>query len=39
MRDWTGSYTAPLMTCAALDLAAAALILLRPAGQRDAPAI
>jgi cyanate permease len=31
MRDWTGDYTAPLVTCAALDLAAAALILLRPA--------
>jgi cyanate permease len=30
MRDWTGSYTAPLMLCAALNLAAAALILLRP---------
>jgi predicted MFS family arabinose efflux permease len=31
MRDLTGSYTAPLVLCAALDLAAAALILLRPA--------
>jgi MFS family permease len=30
MRDWTGNYAAPLMLCAALDLAAAALILLRP---------
>jgi predicted MFS family arabinose efflux permease len=30
MRDWTGSYTAPLVLCAALDLAAAALILWRP---------
>jgi len=38
MRDWTGSYTMPLLTCAALDIAAAALILLRPA-RRDAPAI
>lgn len=31
MRDVTGSYTAPLVVLAALDLAAAALILLRPA--------
>jgi cyanate permease len=30
MRDVTGSYTAPLVLCAALDLAAAALILFRP---------
>jgi MFS family permease len=30
-RDVTGSYTVPLVLCAALDLAAAALILLRPA--------
>jgi MFS family permease len=30
MRDVTGSYTAPLVLCAALDLAGAALILLRP---------
>jgi predicted MFS family arabinose efflux permease len=30
MRDITGSYTAPLVLCAALDLAAAALILFRP---------
>ena len=36
MRDVTGSYTAPLVLCAALDLAAAVLILLRPA-TRDAP--
>ena len=31
IRDVTGNYTAPLILCAALDLAAAALILLRPA--------
>ena len=31
IRDATGNYTAPLVLCAALDLAAAALILLRPA--------
>ena len=31
MRDWMGDYTGPLLLCAALDLAAAALILLRPA--------
>ena len=31
IRDVTGDYTAPLVLCAALDLAAAALILLRPA--------
>ena len=30
LRDWTGDYAAPLMLLAALDLAAAALILLRP---------
>lgn len=30
MRDWSGSYTAPLVLCAALDVAAAALILWRP---------
>ena len=30
IRDVTGSYTAPLVLCAALELAAAALILLRP---------
>ena len=35
MRDLTGSYTAPLVLCAALDLAAAALILLRPMKVRD----
>jgi hypothetical protein len=29
VRDATGSYTAPLLICAALDLAAAALILRR----------
>ena len=34
MRDWTGSYTLPLVTCAALDFAAAVLILLRPAASR-----
>ena len=32
----TGSYTAPLVLCAALDIAAAVLILLRPASARDA---
>jgi len=36
MRDWSGSYTLPLLTCAALDLAAAVLILLRPAASRVA---
>jgi len=30
MRDWSGSYALPLLTCAALDFAAAVLILLRP---------
>ena len=35
LRDVTGSYTAPLVLCAALDLAAAALILLRPTKARD----
>jgi predicted MFS family arabinose efflux permease len=30
VRDATGNYTAPLMICAALDIAAASLILLRP---------
>src|SRR4029079_3376524 len=34
MRDWSGGYTVPLLTCAALDLAAAVLILLRPASDR-----
>jgi cyanate permease len=34
MRDWSGGYTVPLLTCAALDLAAAVLILLRPAAAR-----
>jgi len=37
MRDWTGGYTAPLMLCAALDIAAAALILIRPGTLRRAP--
>ena len=36
IRDATGGYTAPLVLCAALDLAAAALILLRPAASRRA---
>jgi MFS family permease len=31
IRDVTGSYTAPLAICAALDVAAALLVLLRPA--------
>jgi cyanate permease len=31
IRDVTGHYTAPLIICAALDIAAAALVLLRPA--------
>ena len=31
VRDVTGGYAAPLGICVALDLAAAALILLRPA--------
>ena len=35
MRDVTGSYTAPLVLCAALDLAAAALILFRPTKAQD----
>lgn len=30
IRDLTGAYTAPLLLCAALDIGAAALILLRP---------
>jgi MFS family permease len=34
MRDWSGNYTLALVTCAALDLAAAVLILLRPASGR-----
>jgi cyanate permease len=33
VRDATGSYTAPLLICAALDIAAAALVLLRPKPQ------
>ena len=37
VRDVTGSYTAPLVLCAALDLAAAALILLRPKTRGRAP--
>jgi len=36
LRDATGDYTAPLVLCAALDFAAAILILLRPAARRDA---
>jgi cyanate permease len=36
LRDATGDYTAPLVLCAALDFAAAMLILLRPAARSDA---
>jgi MFS family permease len=35
LRDATGDYTAPLVLCAALDFAAAILILLRPAPRND----
>jgi cyanate permease len=33
IRDVTGTYTAPLLICAGLDVAAAVLILLRPAAR------
>ena len=33
VRDATGSYTAPLLICAALDIIAAALVVLRPKPQ------
>jgi predicted MFS family arabinose efflux permease len=37
IRDATGHYTAPLMICAALDIAAAALVLLRAGARRSGP--
>ena len=36
LRDVTGSYAAPLVLLAALDIAAAVLILLRPAARQAA---
>ena len=37
IRDVTGGYAAPLVLCVALDIAAAALILLRPARATCVP--
>lgn len=37
IRDATGAYTVPLLLCAALDVAAAAVILWRPAEIQQAP--
>jgi cyanate permease len=37
IRDATDSYTAPLLVCIALEIAAAALILLRPGRAQQAP--
>jgi cyanate permease len=35
LRDWTGSYTTSLALCIALEILAAALILIRPKRQQS----